>query len=77
VNIASYNVAPGDVVAVREKSKKQLRIQSAVALAGNRGEINWIDVDTGKLSGVFKNVPDRADLPSEINESLIIELYSK
>jgi small subunit ribosomal protein S4 len=77
VNIASYNVKPGDIVAVREKSKNQLRIGNAIALAANRGEVSWIDVDTGKLSGTFKNAPDRADLPSEINESLIIELYSK
>ncbi|MEY3017185.1 MAG: ribosomal protein [Pseudomonadota bacterium] len=77
VNIASYQVKAGDVVAVREKAKNQLRIQSALQLSANRGDISWIDVDSGKMTGTFKNVPDRSDLPSEINENLIIELYSK
>jgi len=77
VNIASYQVRAGDVVAVREKAKNQLRIQSALQLSANRGEISWIDVDSGKMTGTLKSVPDRTDLPSEINENLIIELYSK
>jgi small subunit ribosomal protein S4 len=77
VNIASYRVAPGDVVAVREKSKNQLRIQQALALAGQRGEPEWMEVSTAKMEGVFKNLPDRSELSSEINESLIVELYSK
>jgi small subunit ribosomal protein S4 len=70
-------VAPGDVVSVREKSKSQLRIQQAIALAAQRGESEWIDVNATKMEGVFKSYPDRADLSSEINESLIVELYSK
>jgi len=77
VNIASYQVRPGDVISVREKAKKQLRIQSAMTLAEQRGDIAWIDVNASKFEGVFKSVPDRADLPSEINENLIVELYSK
>jgi len=77
VNIASYQVKAGDSITVREKSKNQLRIKSALELAGNRGSIEWVEVDTGKLSGTFRSVPERSDLPSDINESLIVELYSK
>ena len=77
VNVPSYQVQAGDAVAVREKAKKQLRIQSAVALAAQRGEIEWIDVNTEKLEGVFKARPERAELSSEINDNLIVELYSK
>jgi small subunit ribosomal protein S4 len=77
VNIPSYQVKAGDVVSLREKAKKQLRVQSALALAAQRGEPEWIDVDSDKLEGVFKSVPDRQDLSSEINENLIVELYSK
>lgn len=76
-NIASFQVSEGDVVSLREKAKKQLRVQSALQLASQRGEIEWVEVDANKMEGVFKRVPDRADLPSEINESLIVELYSK
>lgn len=77
VNIASYQVAENDVVGIREKCKKQMRIQSAMQLAAQRGEVEWVEVDANKMEGVFKRVPDRSDLPSEINENLIIELYSK
>jgi small subunit ribosomal protein S4 len=77
VNIPSFQVAPNDVVKVRERSKGQLRIQQALELAGNRGSVDWVDVDASKLEGTFKRVPDRGELPSEINESLIVELYSK
>ena len=77
VNIASYQVKPGDVVTVREKSKNQLRIKSAMALAAQRGDIGWIDVNSDKMEGTFKANPDRTDLSSEINEHLIVELYSK
>jgi small subunit ribosomal protein S4 len=77
VNIPSFKVAPGDVIAVREKSKNQLRIQQSVALAAQRGESAWVDVNASKLEGTFKAYPDRADLSSDINESLIVELYSK
>ena len=77
VNIASYQVKAGDVVALREKAKKQLRVQSAMALAAQRGEPEWIEVSAEKLEGTFKSAPDRADLSSEINENLIVELDSK
>jgi small subunit ribosomal protein S4 len=77
VNVASYQVQAGDVVAVREKAKKQLRIQSAMTLAAQRGDIEWIDVNTDKMEGVFKAAPERGELSSEINENLIVELYSK
>lgn len=77
VNIASYLLSPGDTVAIREKAKKQLRIQSSIAVAQQRPDSEWIDVNYDQLEGVYKNHPDRADLPPEINENLIVELYSK
>lgn len=77
VNIASYHVQEGDVVAVREKSKTQLRIQQALQIATQRGEVEWVDVNSGTMEGTFKRAPDRGDLPAEINENLIVELYSK
>ncbi len=77
VNIPSYQVRAGDVVAVREKSKNQLRIQNALGIAAQRGEVEWVDVNSEKKEGVFKRVPERVDLPAEINENLIVELYSK
>ena len=77
VNVASFQVAAGDVVAVREKAKKQLRIQNAINLAGQRSNVEWVDVNSEKKEGVFKRVPDRSDLPADINENLIVELYSK
>ena len=77
VNIPSYQVKPEDVIAVREKSKNQLRIQSAISIAAQRGEVDWVMVNASKMEGTFKRSPDRADLPAEINENLIVELYSK
>ena len=77
VNIPSFQVKGGDVVAVREKSKSQDRIKTALDLAGQRADCGWIDVNAGKMEGTFKAVPERADLPAEINENLIVELYSK
>lgn len=77
VNIASYQVQPSDVVSVREKAKSQDRVKSALQLAEQRGFSPWLDVDSNKMEGVFKNVPERSDLPAEINEQLIVELYSK
>lgn len=76
-NIASYQVQENDVISIRERAKSQLRIQSALQLAAQRGEIEWVEVDVNKMEGVFKRSPDRSDLPSEINENLIVELYSK
>jgi small subunit ribosomal protein S4 len=77
VNIASYQVQEGDVVAIRSKAKEQLRIKSALDLASQRTAIDWVSVDSNKLEGQFTRKPERADLSSEINESLIVELYSK
>jgi small subunit ribosomal protein S4 len=77
VNIPSYQVQVGDVISLREKAKKQLRVQSAIALAAQRGEPEWIEMNSEKLEGVYKSLPDRQDLSSEINENLIVELYSK
>jgi len=77
VNIASYSVKAGDTVAVREKSKKQLRIIDALKLAESIGLPAWVTVDATKLEGVFKKAPDRDEFGAEINESLIVELYSR
>ncbi len=77
VNIASYQVKPEDVVTVREKSRSQTRIQASLQLAQSHGFVEWVDVDVSKMSGTFKRVPDRGDLPADINESLVVELYSK
>ncbi|KAA6184975.1 30S ribosomal protein S4 [Thiohalocapsa marina] len=77
VSIPSYSVAADDVIEVREKAKKQVRVQNALALAEQYGFSDWVEVDTKAFKGVFKRVPDRVDLPADINESLIVELYSK
>ncbi len=77
VNIASYQVKAGDKVAVREKAKNQLRIKNAIELAGQRAETQWLETNASNMEGIYKAKPDRADLSSEINESLIVELYSK
>ena len=77
VNIASYLVKAGDVVGVREKSKKQLRIVDAVKLAEGQGMPNWVQVDASKLEGIFKKAPDRDEFGADIKEALIVELYSR
>ena len=77
LNITSYQVRPNDVVAVAEASRPQLRVQAAMQLAQQRGFPEWVDVDPKELKGVFKAVPDRSELPAEINEHLVVELYSK
>ena len=77
VNIPSYQVEVGDTVTVREKSRNQLRIQGALVLNSNRSACDWIQVNSDKMEGVFRSFPDREELPAEINESLIVELYSK
>ncbi|QIB50700.1 MULTISPECIES: 30S ribosomal protein S4 [Pseudomonas] len=77
VNVASFLVSPGDVVAVREKAKNQLRISGSLELAAQRGQSEWLEVDAAKKEGVFKALPARSDLYADINESLIVELYSK
>lgn len=77
INVPSFQVGEADQIEVREQAKKQVRIQNAIALAEQYRFADWIEVDTNALKGVFKRVPDREELPSEINESLIVELYSK
>ncbi len=77
VTIPSYQVNPADEVSVMEASRKQLRIQSALDMAGQRGFADWVDVDAKKFSGVYKARPERSEMPSDINEHLIVELYSK
>jgi small subunit ribosomal protein S4 len=77
VNIPSYSVKPGDVVAVRERSKDQTRINDALRIVEGLGFPEWVDVDVAKKSGTLKRVPDRSELPAEINEQLVVELYSK
>ncbi len=76
-NIPSMQVKAGDTVAVREKSKKQARIIESVSLAGQSGFPSWVAVDTTKLEGIFKQMPDRSEIAGDINESLIVELYSR
>jgi small subunit ribosomal protein S4 len=77
VNIASYMVKVGDVIAVREKSKKQNRVVEALQLATQVGMPAWVDVNVEKAEGVFKAVPDRDQFGADINESMIVELYSR
>ena len=77
VNIPSYQVSPDDVISVREKSRKQLRIQDALNAAEQIGIPEWVEVDIKKMQGRFKSVPERDELPPDINESLVVELYSK
>ncbi len=77
VNVPSYMVKAGDVVSVREKSKNQERIKTALQLSGQRADCNWLVVNAEKAEGTFTSAPERAELPAEINENLIVELYSK
>ena len=77
VNIPSYQIRPQDVVSVMEKARGQLRIQAALQLAGGRAPVDWVYVDPDKREGEFRRFPDRNELPQEINENLIVELYSK
>lgn len=77
VNIPSFQVNASDVISVNEASRKQLRIQAALELAQQRGIADWLEVDAKKMEGVFKSVPERSELPPDINEHLVVELYSK
>jgi len=77
VNVPSYKVSAEDVIAIREKSKKQGRIVAALELAEQREKPTWIEVDNKAMTGVYKSNPERTDLSAEINEQLIVELYSK
>ena len=76
-NIPSMQIKPGDIIAIHEKAKKQSRVQEALTLAQQIGPASWVAVDTTKLEGTFKKIPDRDELSSDINESLIVELYSR
>jgi small subunit ribosomal protein S4 len=77
VNIPSYVVTADDVVSVRERSRKQARIAESMALAEQIGFPDWVDVNQTKFEGVFKAMPERGELPPDINEQLVVELYSK
>lgn len=77
VNIPSYKVRANDVISIRDKSKKQTRITDSLDMAKQKGISDWISLDEGKLEATFKNVPERSDLPPNINEQLVVELYSK
>lgn len=77
VNIPSYVVSPDDRISIREKAKKQTRIQDSLNLAKQKGIAEWISLDEGKMEATFKTIPERSDLPADINESLVVELYSK
>ncbi|MEI7443987.1 MAG: 30S ribosomal protein S4 [Burkholderiales bacterium] len=77
VNIPSAQVKPNDVITIREKAKKQARVQDALSLAEQSGFPQWVSVDKTKMEGVFKSVPERSDIAADINESLIVELYSR
>ena len=77
VNVPSAQVSAGSSIGIREKARKQLRIQSAIEIAGQIGFPEWVDVDAKKMSGVLKSLPDRVDILPDINENLVVELYSK
>ena len=77
VNIPSYQISPEDVITVREKAKKQARIKAALDLSAQREKPTWVEVDADKMEGVYKRLPERSDLSADINEQLIVELYSK
>jgi len=77
VNIPSYLLRASDTVAVREKARSQLRIKSSLDLAEASGFPSWVDVDSKNFKGVFKSLPDRAEIAADINEQLVVELYSK
>ena len=77
VNIPSYQVRAGDVIAIREKAKNQTRINESVKMAESNGFPDWVAVDSKKLEGTFKNVPARDEIAHDVNESLIVEFYSR
>ena len=77
VNIPSFKVSANDVVSIREKSRTQARIKAALEVSGQREKPTWVEVDSAKMEGAFKRIPERSDLSADINEQLIVELYSK
>ncbi|MFN7668244.1 MAG: 30S ribosomal protein S4, partial [Burkholderiales bacterium] len=77
LTVASYTVKPGDVIGIRDKARKQARIAESMALAEQIGMPGWVSVDKNKFEGTFKNVPDRQEVAQDVNESLVVELYSR
>lgn len=77
VNIPSFQVTPGDIVEIKESAKGQIRIKAAMEMAKDRLASEWLDLEESHFKGTFKRLPERSELPSEINENLIVELYSK
>jgi small subunit ribosomal protein S4 len=77
VNIPSAQVRPNDVITIREKAKKQVRVQDSLSLAEQSGFPSWVSVDKTKMEGIFKSVPERSDIAADVNDSLIVELYSR
>ena len=77
VNVPSFQVSPEDVICVLEKAKKQARTKASLEVAGQREKPTWVEVDAAKMEGAFKRLPERSDLSADINEQLIVELYSK
>jgi len=77
VNIASYQTAAGDTISVREKAKNQMRIKGAMEISSQMGLPDWVEVDEKKLTGVLRSLPEREDVLPDINENLVVELYSK
>jgi small subunit ribosomal protein S4 len=77
INIPSYQVKANDVISIRNKCREQLRVKAALSSAEEYGFPQWVEVEVNKLQGTFKTVPERMDLPSDINEQLVVELYSK
>jgi len=77
VNIPSYQVGSSDVIRIRDKSREQLRIKASLTSSKEYGFPEWVEVDISKMSGIFKTIPERQELPSDINEQLVVELYSK
>lgn len=77
INVPSYQVSPGDVITVKEKAQKQQRIIDALAVTEQYGFPSWVEVNSKTMTGTFTSLPDRADLGSDINEQLVVELYSK
>jgi small subunit ribosomal protein S4 len=77
VNVPSYQLQPGDIISVREKSRAQGRVLAAMELAAQRPAVDWLTVEADKFQVTYKRLPDRTELPSEYNENLVVELYSK
>jgi small subunit ribosomal protein S4 len=77
VNIPSFQVKPGSAIRVRERARKQMRVQAALEIAAQVGFPEWVEVDEKKMSGTYKSIPERDDILPDINENLVVELYSK